>query len=62
MPTLENRCLLAEHLLDNKLASEAIHLLDRALEEHSYTPFGKRMKNWRWARRAQQLLKEAETA
>lgn len=61
VPTLENRCLLAEHLLDNQLHAEAIHLLDLALEEHSFAPFGKRMKNWRVARRAQQLLKEAET-
>ncbi len=62
VPTLENRCLLAEHLLDNQLHSEAIHLLDLALEEHSFAPFGKRMKNWRVARRAQQLLREAETS
>jgi hypothetical protein len=61
VPTLENKCLLAEHLLDNKLAPEAIHVLDQALEEHSFAPWGKRLKNWRVARHAQQLLKEAET-
>jgi hypothetical protein len=62
VPTLEHKCLLAEHLLANKLSAEAIHVLDLALEEQSFAPFGKRLKNWRWARRAQQLLKEAETA
>jgi hypothetical protein len=60
MPTLENKCHLAEHLLNNKLQAEAIDLLDQALEDHAYTPLGKRLKNWRWARTAQRLLKEAE--
>ncbi len=60
VPTLENKCLLAEHLLDNHLKSEAIEVLDQALEDHSYTPLGKRMKNWKWARLAQRLLREAE--
>jgi hypothetical protein len=62
VPTLEHKCLLAEHLLANKLSGEAIHVLDLALEEQSFAPFGKRLKNWRWSRRAHQLLKEAETA
>src|SRR5205085_12567545 len=29
LPTLENKCLLAEHLLDNGIPSEAVQLLDR---------------------------------
>lgn len=62
VPTLENKCLLAEHLLDNKLKSEAIHVLDLALEEHSFAPLAKRLKNWKSARHAHRLLKEAETA
>lgn len=61
VPTLENKCLLAEHLLDGNLQSEAIEVLDQALEDHSYMPFGKRLKNWRWARYAQRLLREAES-
>ena len=60
VPTLENKCLLAEHLLDNHLKSEAIEILDQALEDHAYTPMGKRLKNWTWARYAQRLLNEAE--
>ena len=60
VPTLENKCLLAEHLLDHHLQSEAIELLDQALEDHAYAPLNKRLKNWQWARLAQRLLKEAE--
>jgi len=60
VPTLENKCILAEHLIDNKLHSEAAEVLDRALEDHAYLPFGKRMKNWSLARHAQKLLNEAE--
>jgi hypothetical protein len=62
LPTLENKCLLAEHLLDNHLKSEAVDLLDRALEDHHYAPFGTRLRNWRWARTARKLLAEAENA
>jgi hypothetical protein len=61
VPTLENKCLLAEHLLDNDLKPEAIEVLDQALEDHAYAPLGKRLKNWRWARQAHRLLREAET-
>jgi tetratricopeptide (TPR) repeat protein len=60
MPTLENKCHLAEHLIENNLHAEAVDILDRALEDHAYTPFGKRLKNWSWARLAQRLLNEAE--
>jgi hypothetical protein len=60
-PTLENRCLLGEHLIMCNLKPEAAQVLDQALEDHSYMPFGKRLKNWRWARQAQRLLKESQT-
>jgi hypothetical protein len=60
VPTLEYKCLLAEHLLDNNLAPEAIDVLDQALEDHAYLPLGKRLKNWGWARHARRLLNEAE--
>jgi hypothetical protein len=62
LPTLENKCLLAEHLLDNSLKAEAVDLLDRALEDHHYAPWGTRFRNWRWARAARKLLAEAEKA
>jgi hypothetical protein len=60
MPTLENKCLLAEHLLDNGLKAEAADLLDHALEDYHYAPWGNRLRNWRWAREARRLLAEAE--
>lgn len=59
-PTLENKCLLAEHLLDNKLSNEATHLLEQALEDHQYAPWNTRWRNWRWAREARRLLAEAD--
>jgi hypothetical protein len=60
-PTLENQCLLGEHLIDCGQKPEAIQVLDQALEDHAYMPFGKRLKNWRWARLANRLLKEAQS-
>jgi len=60
LPTLENKCLLAEQLLDNGIPSEAVQLLDQALEDHHYTPWAARWRNWRWAREARRLLAEAE--
>jgi len=62
LPTMENRCLLAEHLIDNGLKKEAIELLDQALEDHHYSPWSARLRNWKWAREARKLLAEAEKA
>lgn len=62
VPTLENKCRLAELLLDNGKAGEAVSLLDDALEEQQYAPWSDRWRNWRWSRMAQQLLLEAEKA
>ena len=59
-PTWEHKCLLAEHLLENKLNADAVTLLEHALEDHGYAPLGTRLKNWRWARKARLLLSEAE--
>jgi hypothetical protein len=61
VPTLENQCLLAEHLLENNLHAEAADILMQALEDLSFAPLGKRLKNWGWARHARKLLSEAET-
>ncbi len=54
-PTLENNCLLAEHLLAGGLTDEAQGLLERALRDHSFTPMGIRWRNRRWASRARRL-------
>jgi predicted Zn-dependent protease len=61
-PTLENKCLLAEHLLDNDWPTEAAELLDEALEEHQYAPWSARWRNGSWARKARQLLVEADAS
>ena len=58
-PTWENRCRLAERLIDNGRNDDAARILDQALEDHHFAPFKTRLRNWRWARHAQQLLKEA---
>ncbi len=59
-PTWENKCRLAERLIDTGHKDEAIRLLDQALEDHHFAPFKTRLRHWRWAQHAQQLLKEAE--
>ncbi len=61
-PTLENRCRLAEHLLENGNPKEAVQLLDDALSEYRFAPWNARWRNWRHARTAGQLLMEAEQA
>jgi hypothetical protein len=59
-PNLENKCLLAEHLLENGIPTEAAQLLDQALEDYQYAPLSTRWRNWRWARAARRLLADAE--
>jgi hypothetical protein len=61
-PTLETKCLLAEHLLDSGAHAEAVQLLDVALEDYHYAPWNMRMRNWRWARQARRLMAEAAKA
>lgn len=60
VPTWENKCRLAERLIDRGHHDEARRVLDQALEDHHYAPFKIRLRHWRWARHAQQLLKETE--
>ncbi len=60
VPTWENKCLLAERLLHGGHREEAIKVLDQALEDYHFAPFKQRVRQWRWARRAQRLLKEAD--
>ncbi len=61
VPTLENACHLAERLVDGGHKAEAVRVLDQALTDYHYSPLGARWRNWRWARQARVLLKEAET-
>jgi hypothetical protein len=59
MPTFENKCLLAEHLMANELRDETCKLLEQALEDHRFAPFGIRWRDRRWARQAHRLWREA---
>jgi hypothetical protein len=59
MPTLENKCLLAQHLLENGKPTEAINILSAGLEDYRYSPWNSRWRNWHWARVARRLLEEA---
>ena len=61
-PTLQNRCLLADHLLDQGQTLEARMLLEQALRDHDYAPGHVRRRDGRWAADARRLLKETETA
>jgi hypothetical protein len=56
-PSLQHKCLLAEHLLRDGGAAEARQLLEGALQDHSFAPGPIRRRNRRWASEARQLLK-----
>jgi hypothetical protein len=56
-PTLQNQCLLAEHLLAGGQTDEARRLLDRALQDHDFAPVPIRRRNRRWASEARRLQK-----
>jgi hypothetical protein len=60
VPTWENKCRLAEQLLDNGHQSDAAQILLQALEDHRFAPWQRRLRNWTWARHARKLLNEAE--
>ena len=60
-PTLQNQCLLAEHLLDDGQIIEARMLLEQALRDHDYAPGHVRRRNGRWAAEARRLLKRTES-
>jgi hypothetical protein len=62
VPTWENKCRLAERLIDNGHKNEAAQILIQALEDHRFAPLQRRLRNWNWARHAAQLLHEAEQA
>jgi hypothetical protein len=61
LPILENKCLLAVHLLNNGGHSEAVRILGESLKEYQFAPWSVRWRNGRWAREARRLLAEAET-
>jgi hypothetical protein len=59
-PTLQNQCVLAEHLLDDGQNIEARMLLEQALRDHDYAPYHVRRRNGRWAAEAKRLIKRVE--
>ncbi len=60
-PTLQHKCLLAEHLLDQGQPDEVTPMLELALQDHSYTPAALRRRNRRWASEARRLLRRVRT-
>jgi hypothetical protein len=59
MPTFENKCHLAEYLLANGLRDEAGKLLEQALEDYRFLPFGDRWRDRHWAKQAHRLWQQA---
>ncbi len=56
-PTLQHKCLLAEHLLAAGQKDEARRLLEGALQDHHFAPGPIRRRNRRWAGEARRFLK-----
>jgi len=56
-PTLEHKCLLAEHLLETDEKTEACKILELALEEYRYATGLSRRRDRRWVGKARQLLR-----
>lgn len=59
-PTLQHRCLLAEHLIDADLHEEARQLLEQSLEDYQYAAGPIRRRNRPWAKQARQLMKRLD--
>jgi hypothetical protein len=57
-PSLRNRCLLGELLIDQSYKGEARALLQQAIDDHTFTPVTLRRHNRVWARKAGRLLKK----
>jgi hypothetical protein len=60
-PTLEHRCLLAEHLLEAGEKEEARGVLEQGLADYGYASGPSRRRERRWAGEAKQLLKRANS-
>ena len=57
-PTLEHKCLLAEHLLSGGEKTQARQVLEKGLEDYAYLDGRIRRRDRRWAHEAKQLLKQ----
>jgi hypothetical protein len=58
-PSLQHRCLLAEHLLAAGEAVEARKVLEQALDDYQYLSGASRSRDRRWVGKAKQLLDQA---
>jgi hypothetical protein len=57
-PSLEHRCLLAEHLLAVGEKSEAHKVVEQGLDDYRYLSGHSRRRDRRWVSKAKQLLNE----
>jgi hypothetical protein len=57
-PSLEHRCLLAEHLLQAGDNAEARKVMEQGLDDYRYTSGLSRRRDRRWVSKAKQLLKQ----
>jgi len=57
-PSLEHKCLLAEHLLITGEKGEAGKVVEQGLEDYRYLSGPSRRRDRRWVGRAKQLLKQ----
>jgi hypothetical protein len=58
VPSLENKCLLAEHLTAAGQKAEARQLLEKVLEDYAFMEGRFRRRDRRWAREAKAMLKQ----
>jgi len=59
-PTLEHKCLLAEHLLEQGRRDEAGRVLDEGVGFYQYAPWSIKWRNRRWLSVARRMQKELE--
>jgi hypothetical protein len=59
-PSLQHKCLLAEHLLQRGEKSEARRIMEQSLDDYRYTTGPTRRRDGRWVGKAKQLLKQID--
>ncbi len=57
-PSLEHKCLLAEHLLRTGEKAEAAKVVEQGLEDYQYLTGLSRRRDQRWVGKAKQLLRQ----
>jgi hypothetical protein len=59
-PSLQHKCLLAEHLLDRGEKGEARRIVEQGLDDYRYLSGPSRRRDGRWVGKAKQLLKRID--